>query len=307
MVWKNLLITLAFLLISTFSQASVLQEGWYKIIMGGQHIGFVVLRYEFNESKKQFVATSFTQTNQLGGNLKESLIATSAQNLDPVSYQFTSTVGQLVKTIDASFLKGVLSAKVSEGGKVESIQNKLQKGTFLSQFLIYVVLQNPKGLKVGNRFAYSAVAEEDGKAQEGEAFVSGMEKVNGVDTYKILNTFKGAKYVSYVTPKGLILLTKSPTQSLSTELTASMEDATKGLDVNKKTLTLLFKNLPVAAAPHAPTTETAAPKTEAPTLPVEPNHIDEDKAKKLQEGADTTTPKGILIPPGKGEQPPKSK
>lgn len=297
MVLKNIFLALTITLVSTIGQATVLQEGWYKIISGGQHVGFIALRYEFNESKKQFVATSFTQTNPMAGNIKESLVATSAQNLDPVSYQFTSTIGQLVKTIDAAFSKGVMSAKVSEAGKTESVQNKIQKGTFLSQFLIYLILQNPKGMKVGNKFAYTAISEEDTKIQNGEAYVSAIEKVNGIDAYKILNDFKGAKYISFVTPKGIMLLTKDPVKSLSTELVASADEATKGFDVNKKTLTLLFKNLPASALPVATTTETDKPA----------NTIDSEKMKKLQEGSESNVPAGLEVPPGKGTEPPKGK
>lgn len=241
----RLLISLVLLIgVLSKAHATILQEGWYKIISGGQHVGFVVLRIEFDEKKKQFVSTSFTQTNPLAGNLKESLVATTSEKFEPVSYMYTSQIGQLVRIIDTSFSKGNMAAKVKDGEKQESVQQKIEKGTFLSQFLVYVILQSKQGLKAGNNFSYSAIAEEDAKVHSGDAFVQGSEKYQGQDAYKVMVTFKGTKFVNYVTPKGVILVTKSPTQSLSTELVPNQELATKGFDVNRKHLTLLFKNIP---------------------------------------------------------------
>lgn len=306
--FASLVITFLFicsLTIAPKANAAILQDGWYKIVSGGQHVGFIVLRYEFDESKKQFTSTSYTQTNALAGGLKESLISVAAQDLAPISYQYTSQIGQIAKTIDAAFAKGVMTAKVTEAGKNESIQNKLNKGTFLSQFLVYLILQNPKGMKVGNKYVYSAIAEEDGKVHDGEAYISAMETVNGIETYKILNNFKGAKYISYVTPKGIVLLTKDPVQSLSTELVANPEVATKGFDFNRKTLTLLFKTLPtgatVAKAPSEPSTANTASGESSNASPAATNQINEEKMKKLEEEPKSETPKGMLIPPGKGQ------
>lgn len=231
-------------IITTKAHAAVLQEGWYKIMSGGQHVGFIVLRIEFDEKKKQFTSTSFTQTSPLAGNLKESLVAVAGEKMDPVSYMFTSQIGQLAKVIDANFNKNIMTATVKEGDKSTPVQNKLEKGTFLSQFLVYVVLQSKQGFKVGNNFAYSAIAEEEAQAYNGEAFVQSSEKYQGLDAYKVMVTFKKTKYVNYVTPKGIILMTKSPIDSLSTELVANPDAATKGFDVNRKHLTLLFKNVP---------------------------------------------------------------
>lgn len=241
----RLLISLVFAVgVLSKAHAAVLQEGWYKVVSGGQHVGFVVLRVEFDEKKKQFISTSFTQTSPLAGDLKESLVATANEKHEPVSYMYTSQIGQLARIIDANFSKGHMTAKVKDGEKQTSVQQKLEKGTFLSQFLVYVILQSKQGLKTGNNFSYSAVAEEDAKVQSGDAFVQGSEKYQGQDAYKVMVTFKGTKFVNYVTPKGVILLTKSPTQSLSTELVSNPDLATKGFDVNRKHLTLLFKNIP---------------------------------------------------------------
>lgn len=303
---RLLITTLTTLLLTVSSPAAVLYEGWNKITSGGQHVGFVVLRVEFDEKKKQFISTSYTQTSSLGGELKESLVAVSNDKIDPISYQYTSQVGTTLKTIDATFSKDMMTAKVTEGEKTETIKNTLPKGTFLSQFLPIVILQNPKGLKVGANYKYTAVAEEQAKHHSGEAYVSAMEKTKGMDAYKILNTYIGTRYISFLTPRGVPILTRSPTQSLEVEMTNNREEATKGFQVNQKTLSTLFTNVPdklvgasfVSVATPAP----AAPATPAPATPASAENTPADaaKAKAFEEPNSEKLPKGIAPPPGKG-------
>lgn len=297
---------------------SSLQEGWFKIISAGQHTGFMALRIEYDKSKKQFVSTSYIQTNALGGNLRESLVAISDSTLLPISYQYTSQVGSSTKLIDATFTtqnvaeKGkkktiavqTLTAKVKKGDQTETLQTKLEPKTFLSQFLVYVMLQSPQGLKQGNNLVFNAVLEENGESRSGRAYISGMEKYRGVDTFKILVTFKDPgsdrskdqNFINYVTPTGLILMTKAPAMGLSVEMVSTMEEATKGFELNQKTLNLLFKTMPKSPISEAPANAVqGSPDSKNP-----PNHTDASKASKKEE-VPQTLPAGVAPPPGKGQ------
>ena len=62
--------------------------------------------------------------------------------------------------------------------------------------------------------------------------------------FRVLNKFKGAEFVSFVTPKGEVLGTASPLNGISTELVATADDATKGFAVPKSTLKILFGGVP---------------------------------------------------------------
>lgn len=103
MVLKKVFLALAFLigvsiaLIGHAVRAEVLFEGYSKVLSGGVHIGYSIVRYEFDNKKKQFVATTFLKTNEFGGNLTESLKAFATDDMKPVSYEYTTLIGNQVK------------------------------------------------------------------------------------------------------------------------------------------------------------------------------------------------------------------
>ena len=65
---------------------------------------------------------------------------------------------------------------VTTDGKknVRTEESKIPKGTFLSSFLVYILLQ--KKLVLNDAFKYSAVAEEDGGSYWGKSWLESREK-----------------------------------------------------------------------------------------------------------------------------------
>ncbi len=249
MVLKRIFLALSFLigvsiaLISHAVRAEVLFEGYSKILSGGVHIGYTIARYEYDNKKKQFVATTFLKTNEFGGNLTESLKAVAADDMSPVSYQYTTLIGNKVKTIDAKFAKGKFTATVA-GEKKENITNDLPKGSFLSSFLAYVILKSPQGLKADTKYDFQAVAEEDAALYKGIAYVKNGEDYNGIKVLRVLNEFKGTKFISLVTERGEVISTKSPVQGIATELVAKPSEATAAFPIPTATLKTLFGDVP---------------------------------------------------------------
>ena len=280
------------LLLNSPLQAKVLQEGWFQILSGQQHVGYVVQRYDFNESKKQFKFTSFMKTNALGGDVTESVDATASDTFAPVSYQYTTVVGKSSKFIDANFKGDSMTAKITEGGETKTVQDKLKsKETFLSYFLVYKVLQHKTGLKSGLSLEYDAIAEEDAKVFKGYIDVKEMENMNGVEAFKVLNKFKDIKSISHITPIGEIIQVKQPVTGLQL-VAATKENATKGFPLSDKSIKTLFGTVP--ADSHI-----AKPKQSlTPVQPAAPG-------KNLEFSEPSTLPKGTTIPPGKGLPPKK--
>lgn len=240
-------LTAAALTVSTMSaDADTLFEGYAKILLAGKHVGFIVQRYEFDSKKKEFKATYYLRTTAAGGNITESLSAKSNAKLNPISYSFTELVNDHAKLIDASFKGDSMTIVKKEGGGSTTTTKKIPKGSFLSSFLVYLMLQGKEGIKPGVKYSYQAIAEEDAAVYSGEAAVASQETTKGIETFKVLNTFKGAKFISFVTHKGEILSTLSPAQDISTEVVASIDEATSapGLSVNTSNIALLFGALP---------------------------------------------------------------
>jgi hypothetical protein len=230
-----------------FAKAEIVFDGYYKILSGKVHIGYVVQSFKYHPTKKQFSSTYYIETNALGGSMKESLHAIADDQFRPVSYAYTAQAGKVSQIIDASFkqVKGisVMTAVIKKGKTVEKIQDKkLPKNTFLSTFLGFKLLQ--KKFKLNSKFKYSAIAEEDGHAYTGNAWVKKEDTHLGKPVLRVLNVFKNTKFISYVTKDAEVLGTKSPLQQLETQLVSSPHFATKGFQINTKALNQLFGKIP---------------------------------------------------------------
>ena len=224
-------------------QAETMFDGYYKIVSGNTKIGYLIQLYEFEPKEKKFTSTYFIQTNHLGGNTTESLQALANDKFQPISYQYTVKTPKMTKTIDASFKGNTMNAVITVGTQSQTVSKPIPKGTFLSTFLGYLILQ--KGYSPGKKFSYSAVAEEGAKIYTGEAYIKGQQTFLNKPVFKILNNFKGVKFISYVTDKGEVLGTQSPLQKIATELAPSSVIATEGFALPVKSLKILFGRIPL--------------------------------------------------------------
>lgn len=241
------ILTLSLLCTSLSAKADILFEGYSKIVSGDQHIGYIISRYEFDNKKKQFVSTYFLKTSGGGVEITESLKAYADADLAPVSYEYTTIVGKETKTIDAKFKSGNMSAVVKNGKTVNRIEKKIPKGTFLSTFLVYVMLKSKEGLKSETNYEYQAIAEEEAAIHKGQALVGKQEMFNGFEVFKILNTFKDSKFLSYVNDRGEVLGTNAMGQGISTELVATPAEALAGQPTSATLLKAVFGGTPAGS------------------------------------------------------------
>lgn len=231
---------LTILLIASVAKADVLFEGYYKITVQNQHVGYSVSRYEFNPKTKQFTYTNLTYAN----NAAESVKSVSNENLQPISYQYNFLVDKTMKLVDASFKNNKMIAKVTEGKNTKTLVKDMPKGTFLSYFLAYVMLKSPTGIKVDTKYDYNGVAEEDAEISKGIAIVKNTEDFSGVKAYKILNNFKNSEFITYASLKGDLLYVYDPKNEIKSELVKKPEEAIAQFNFNKTAIKLLFLNIP---------------------------------------------------------------
>ncbi|MGE3760582.1 MAG: hypothetical protein AB7H97_22650 [Pseudobdellovibrionaceae bacterium] len=234
--------------------AEIIFEGYYRVEVEGSGVGYAIQRYEFDPKAKTFQAISFLRTKIGDQVVQESLKAKSNNKFQPISYNYTSLVGTALSSIDATFKGTIMTVKKSDGKAVKTETSKIPEGTFLSTFLIFVMLQ--KKLIVDQAFKYSAVAEEDGASYNGKAWLQAKEGSGPLTKFRILNTFKGQDFISNVvaTPdpnpaekdkyvKAEITGTDSPKMKLTTRLLPA-NAATEGQMVPNKTLISLFGGVP---------------------------------------------------------------
>jgi hypothetical protein len=226
------------------ARAEVLFEGYSKILSNGTPIGYTISKYEFDEKSKKFTSTYFLKTTGQGAEITESLKASANADLAPLSYAYTSIFGKETKTIDAKFVGLKMTAKVKEAGKTKTIRKDLPKGSFLSTFLVYLMLKSKEGLKTDSNYDYQAIAEEDAEVYKGQASVGKEEAYLGLKAFKVQNKFKDVLFVSFVNERGEVLGTNSVSQGISTELVANSTQATAAFPVSAGILKSLFGEVP---------------------------------------------------------------
>lgn len=294
--------------------AKPVQEGWYKVSIGAQHAGFFVQRIEFDGAKKTWSMTTYLKTSALGGNLVESVQSTSGKDLNPISYLYASQSPNEAKTMSAELKGKKIQIKTTIGEKTETRDIEYKPGVFWSSALLYVMLNSKDGLKVGNSFSYDAVAEEDGKVYTGTAVVSGEEEFRGVKCFKILNTFKGAKYVSIVSEAGVIYSMRHPLDGLEVVMVDGKETAAGSITVSESIMKTLFGSEPVKSmlpelkqapqsAPGKLTPAEGAPATSGEKATAGSEAAAPGKKLSAPESPESKSnvPEGLSVPAGKGK------
>ncbi|NCN95586.1 MAG: hypothetical protein GW917_02580, partial [Bdellovibrionales bacterium] len=164
--------------------AQTLFDGYYRLKLNDKAIGYMILVYRYDDKTKNFEHYSFLKTGKLGGDIQESLKAISNQKLEPLSYSYTSKAGDYLKTIDATFKGEIMKVAITDGKtKQENKTFKNPKGSFLSSFLVYLMLQ--KGISVGTKFSYKGIAEEEGNNYNGESWIKEKTNYNSMQAFKV--------------------------------------------------------------------------------------------------------------------------
>lgn len=247
--------TLFFSLGQSAFAGEIMFEGYYRIEVGGKPVGYSIQRYEFEPKTKNFQVTQFLRAKFGDKIFQESLKGKANDKFNPISYSYTSQIGDKLKAIDATFKGSIMKLKITDGksDKVKEETHKVPDGTFLSSFLIYVMLQ--KKLPLNQAFKYSGIAEEEGGSYWGKAWLESKEDKGKQVVFRVLNEFKGEQFVSKLAAlpdpaekdkymKSEVLGTESPKQSLTTRLVDSPNLATEGQVIPNKVIVSLFGGIP---------------------------------------------------------------
>lgn len=231
-----------------FGRAQVLFDGYYQILNGKSHIGYVAQKYEFDPKKKIYNSAYLIYTETEKGKTTEGLKASAKDDFTPISYQYTLQDGATYKIIDATFKidpkkkKDKMLLTVGDGKKSNKLEVSIPPNVFLSTFLQHFMLK--KGLKPGVKYVYSAIAEEDGAVYTGEAFIKSVEKAESIDVFRVLNTFKNVQFISLMTPRAEVLSSESILQGIGTRLVDQPTIATAGFAVSSSAMKILFGDTP---------------------------------------------------------------
>lgn len=235
-----------FLLFSLAARANdpVLFEGYYRVLKGGEHVGYYIMKHEFDANKKQFIATTFMRMEG-AEDTTESIRAVASENFRPISFSYTAAQAGMTRTIDVKADKTKMTGTITHLGQQEKIAKPLGKNAISSLFLIYAILRSPQGLKPNSTFNYDAVAEEMAEVHKGSVQVGASEEVGGIKALRIENTFLETKSTNLVTDRGEVLATISPTQKIAIELVAKPENAYGAFRLQTALLKAHFGKVPL--------------------------------------------------------------
>lgn len=253
---RFIIVLVSSVFLSQFSLAKdVLFDGYYKVTSADQHIGFSLVRYEFDSKTKKFYSTTLTKLKSGGTEIMESINAISEADefMSPVSYKYTGLVGKESKIFDVQFKKGKsikdktkMTVTLTENNnKPKTTVQNIDSDVFLSSFLSYRMLRSATGIQTNSQFKYKAIAEEDAKVEMGTAKVLQEENYKGFSSFKIENTFKNNLFTSFMNDKGEPLATLVPDAKLTSELVAKPADAIGTIGLPEAVAKSLFGNVPM--------------------------------------------------------------
>jgi hypothetical protein len=242
---RNLFI-LFFFVFTSVARAEIIFEGYYKISQFKKHIGFAVLRHEMDAKTKQFKTTSFIKLAKNGFDMTESYQAVSDSALFPVSLNYIAASDKKnTKTIDVSVKKGVLVGTAVENGKTNKVSQKLDKDTFFSSALYFLMLNSKNGLKTDSKMDFSAITEEGPVVMPGHVTIDPKMVTQGsLQLMKVKTTFAGPEYENLITTKGEVVSANTPATGIESELVKSTDEATEGIKIASGTLEKIFGDVP---------------------------------------------------------------
>ena len=257
MVRIGILLTTLLISANSWAAKDILFEGYFKLTSQDKHIGYNLVRYEYDSIKKTFHSTYLTKISNAGNEVMESLTASAMADtyMTPIEYKYVGLVGSQSMTLEATFTKGkkekdknkLKLVKVENNKKPMVTNSEIAHDVFLSTFLTYRMLRSELGIQTNSKLNYFAIAEEDGKVVNGKAEVLNEEKYKGFTSFKIKNTFKDVLFESYVTDKGEALATLVPDSKIISELVPKAADAIGTIGLPESVAKKLFGNVPLGA------------------------------------------------------------
>lgn len=242
---RVLFFKLMVLFFSSPSWAQVLFEGYYRMYAQDQAIGYSVHKYENDIKTKGFKSWVFVKTNEKGGNITESIYTLSDENMSPLSFSYTGIQNGKAVTLDGKKEGDQMLITIKEGTGQKKTKVGIRPGLHFSVVHIYALLRSPAGLKPQVQTPYFAFTEETGTIDEGSLEIQNlMSFKGGVEVFPITNTFRKAKFISYVTREGEILEIQAQLQGLKVELMPNRALATEGLNVPEGAIKTFFGAIP---------------------------------------------------------------
>jgi len=231
---------------STFARGEVVFEGYYKIEGGGSHIGFSVLREEFDPKTNIWTIRNYVHTADRSHKLHEvTTVSQHDQFFRPLKSEYLEAEGEddFVVTNVTIRVKGKsFTAKGQIGSpKKNELKGKLDENEVFRNVISRALLINHPAN--GRVFSYRVLNHDWPLHRSGVARVLDEKVSQGQKVYQILENSDSYMQEIWITGNGQILLTRHPGSNFVAKL-VSMEEAIKDQKFSRNSLTKIFFEVP---------------------------------------------------------------
>lgn len=232
--------------------SQVFFEGYMKLTEFGKHVGFSVTRAE--QQKDRFRISYLLQFQNQSNFVIEAYVTLSDLSGKPLEIRYLSETNQQKKGYKAKYLKDDLwEYEPLEPGPKKILKKKLSaqgisKPTelFFSSSLNWILTRLPLFQQNHVTFEYQAIEEESFEPVQAKLQILDWENYQGLRVKRILNYWKGVKFVALITAEGVPVFVEAPTLGLQSVLT-SKAVATKGFPLMSSVFEPIFGSIPTGS------------------------------------------------------------
>jgi hypothetical protein len=239
---KNIYI-LTGLFFSLNLEAAIIFEGYYRIEDSGKHVGFSVLREDFDPIKKIRTIQYLVNTRDRDQKIQK-IEATTRQteNYQPLSSDFKGLDGDAPSRLQISV--AALNFQLQfRGEDIKSAQaGKFSKNEFWSSAAHRVLAANK--FAVGKTYKYRALREDLGVHRVGQIQVLAHRSEKGFSIFQIYDDFENNAEEAWISIDGEILKSRIPTRNVTSTLVSTSQEALGSLGFEKSDLAIFFGDVP---------------------------------------------------------------
>ncbi len=258
-LWTKVALLGSCLLWSPISfSAQPLFEGYYKYSDGtGQHIGYSIIRNEFDAKKKEHIVRSYLRIQAGPTQIQESRVIKSGDKLQPLSMEYRLITPQGARTIDAKVAKGKMVGQVVTADGEQALEKPIPQGAIFTGALLSWIMglgaegtKDPRGLAVGRTYQMQGIDEETGNVHVGKVQIPEEVVFSGSQVYKVLFEYLGETHVSYIDKRGEVAKIEVPSSGVNAVLVANPSEATGNFPVPSGIVEQVFGSRPLGKLNH---------------------------------------------------------
>lgn len=228
-------------------QAEIVFEGFYRIERVGRHVGFSVVREEYDAVKKIRSFRYFVHTLDQDSKLRQIRgFSEHRENFEPILSDYREDEAGKKSRTQISFTKKSFRIKQDVDGKKTERSGELRAHEVLRTIAHRVV--HSMSFAKGKAISYQAIRDDDGTHRKGQVQILDVNKVGSRTIFQIVDDYEFSPEESWVTDSGEIVRNRNPKAGVISFLVADLKSAAGDLSFSPSDLVPFFDSPPEGKA-----------------------------------------------------------